>query len=91
MTSISTGEASRGCCGRSPRALPPLILILLIVCTGIVFLKRADSQEHPRPPAQASLLELLNLQASPESIDYVQNKTQFQLHNLLTEQRHPKT
>jgi N-acetylmuramic acid 6-phosphate (MurNAc-6-P) etherase len=29
--------------------------------------------------------------ASPESIDYVQRKTQFQLHTLLTEQRHPKT
>ena len=29
--------------------------------------------------------------ASPESLDYVQNKTQFQLHTLLTEQRHPKT
>jgi N-acetylmuramic acid 6-phosphate (MurNAc-6-P) etherase len=34
---------------------------------------------------------LLGLEASPESIDYVQNKTQFQLHTLLTEQRHPKT
>jgi N-acetylmuramic acid 6-phosphate (MurNAc-6-P) etherase len=33
----------------------------------------------------------LGLEASPESIDYVQNKTQFQLHTLLTEQRHPKT
>jgi N-acetylmuramic acid 6-phosphate (MurNAc-6-P) etherase len=27
----------------------------------------------------------------PESIDYVQTKTQFQLHTLLTEQRHQKT
>ena len=38
-----------------------------------------------------SLLRLLAISPSPESIDYVQNKTQFQLHTLLTEQRHPKT
>jgi N-acetylmuramic acid 6-phosphate (MurNAc-6-P) etherase len=38
-----------------------------------------------------SLLQLLNVVPSEESIDYVQNKTQFQLHTLLTEQRHPKT
>jgi len=40
---------------------------------------------------QVGLLKLLGLEAPPESIDYVQNKTQFQLHTLLTEQRHPKT
>ncbi len=40
---------------------------------------------------EVGLLKLLGLEASPESIDYVQNKTQFQLHTLLTEQRHPKT
>ncbi|HEX2695244.1 MAG TPA: hypothetical protein VHP61_05785, partial [Acidobacteriota bacterium] len=40
---------------------------------------------------EVGLLKLLGFQASPESIDYVQNKTQFQLHTLLTEQRHPKT
>jgi len=38
-----------------------------------------------------SLLEMLNLKPSPRSVDYVENKTQFQLHNLLTEQRHPLT
>ncbi len=40
---------------------------------------------------EVGLLKLLGLEAPPESIDYVQNKTQFQLHTLLTEQRHPKT
>ncbi len=46
----------------------------------------------PRPKeGEVGLLKLLGLEASPESIDYVQNKTQFQLHSLLTEQRHPKT
>jgi len=40
---------------------------------------------------EVGLLRLLGITASPESIDYVQNKTQFQLHTLLTEQRHQKT
>ncbi len=40
---------------------------------------------------KTTLLRLLDLIPSSESIDYVQNKTQFQLHTLLTEQRHPKT
>ena len=46
----------------------------------------------PRPKeGEVGLLKLLGLEAPPESIDYVQNKTPFQLHTLLTEQRHPKT
>ncbi|MBN2206476.1 MAG: hypothetical protein JW742_03645, partial [Candidatus Aminicenantes bacterium] len=36
-------------------------------------------------------LRLLGIEASPESVDYVQNKTPFQLQDLLTEQRHPAT
>jgi N-acetylmuramic acid 6-phosphate (MurNAc-6-P) etherase len=38
-----------------------------------------------------NLLKLLGVEPSAESVDYVRNKTQFQLHTLLTEQRHPKT
>lgn len=38
-----------------------------------------------------SLLELLRIRPSSRSIDYVQHKTQFHLHHLLTEQRHPLT
>jgi len=38
-----------------------------------------------------SLLDRLEITPAAESIDYVQNKTQFQLHTLLTEQRHPAT
>jgi phosphoheptose isomerase len=38
-----------------------------------------------------SVLEKLKITPSEQSKDYVENKTQFQLHNLLTEQRHPKT
>lgn len=39
----------------------------------------------------AALLELVGVKPSPQSLDYVANKTQFQLHTLLTEQRHPRT
>ncbi|MES2997935.1 MAG: hypothetical protein V4700_01240 [Pseudomonadota bacterium] len=38
-----------------------------------------------------AILNLLHITPSRESVDYVQNKKQFQLQNLLTEQRHPKT
>ena len=37
------------------------------------------------------LLKLLGVEPAAESIDYVLTKTPFQLHTLLTEQRHPKT
>jgi N-acetylmuramic acid 6-phosphate etherase len=37
------------------------------------------------------ILGLLGIEPLAESVDYVRNKTQFQLHTLLTEQRHPKT
>jgi len=42
-------------------------------------------------PAEDNLLKLLGIPASEETLDYVMNKSQFQLHTLLTEQRHPKT
>lgn len=37
------------------------------------------------------ILSLLNIKPSSQSIDYVKNKKPFQLHTLLTEQRHPRT
>lgn len=37
------------------------------------------------------ILSLLKIEPVPQSVDYVNNKRQFQLHHLLTEQRHPKT
>lgn len=37
------------------------------------------------------ILSLLKITPSPQSVDYVHNKKPFQLHTLLTEQRHPKT
>jgi len=61
----------------------------------LVFLNPLYSQEkekiEPEKEKPASLLELLDIIPSDESIDYVQNKTQFQLHTLPTEQRHPET
>ncbi len=83
MTPINTGKA-----GPPPRPFIPISLIFLI---GIVTYLSARPQELPPRTARPGLLKLLALEASPESIDYVQNKTQFQLHTLLTEQRHPKT
>lgn len=38
-----------------------------------------------------NILNLLKITPSDRSIDYVKNKKQFQLHTLLTEQRHRKT
>ncbi|MFP4081368.1 MAG: hypothetical protein ACLFVG_01285 [Candidatus Aminicenantes bacterium] len=37
------------------------------------------------------ILRLLKIKPSPKSMDYVKNKKPFQLHTLLTEQRHPHT
>jgi N-acetylmuramic acid 6-phosphate etherase len=37
------------------------------------------------------ILELLQIKQSEQSIDYVNNQKQFQLHSLITEQRHAKT
>ena len=39
----------------------------------------------------SNILDLLGIDPSPQSRDYVANKQQFHLFNLLTEQRHPRT
>jgi N-acetylmuramic acid 6-phosphate (MurNAc-6-P) etherase len=51
----------------------------------------ADEKAQSAGEVPAGILTLLGLEPSAESVDYVRNKTQFQLHTLLTEQRHPKT
>jgi N-acetylmuramic acid 6-phosphate etherase len=66
------------------------VLIFSVLSAGIGSFARWAVQETP-PGTRVGLLKLLNLTPSPESIDYVQNKGQFQLHTLQTEQRHPKT
>jgi N-acetylmuramic acid 6-phosphate etherase len=55
---------------------------------------KGEPSRHGEKPARgtgAGILGLLGIEPSAESVDYVRNKTQFQLHTLLTEQRHPKT
>jgi N-acetylmuramic acid 6-phosphate (MurNAc-6-P) etherase len=75
-----------------------LFAVLAVLSVAAPFVGAEPGRQGPAQvigPApqegEAGLLKLLGLQASPESIDYVQNKTQFQLHTLLTEQRHSKT
>lgn len=72
----------------------PLIQLLLSLCLLLwtpqaLFASRQENQ--PAAKTEVSLLQLLGITPSPESIDYIRNKTQFQLHTLLTEQRHHKT
>ena len=69
--------------------------LALFAAASVAAAPTAGRQEAPRAspqaPAPGNLLQLLGVEPSEESIDYVRNKTQFQLHTLLTEQRHPKT
>ncbi len=68
-----------------------------IVAMALAVLAVAFCGQGPQAPAGTEagtgtgLLKLLGIEPSAESIDYVLTKTQFQLHTLLTEQRHPKT
>lgn len=64
--------------------------IIFIFFIGILDISPSLARKTPAS-GRIGLLQLLEIEPSPESIDYVQNKTQFQLHTLLTEQRHPKT
>ena len=88
--------------GAAGSPLPALLVLFLILAAAGAIPGPASRAEVPgrgvggrqQAPAQegaAGLLKLLGIEPSPESIDYVQNKTQFQLHTLLTEQRHQKT
>jgi N-acetylmuramic acid 6-phosphate (MurNAc-6-P) etherase len=78
MTPTSTAPSA----GRRPGAAR---LLLAAAVLAALLAPAAGGQ------ANGSLLQLLGIAASPESVDYVVGKTQFQLHTLLTEQRHPKT
>ncbi len=91
MTSISTDKAPAfKTAGRAGgRLLSALLAISCLFAESS--LSRAPQDILFQVETDASLLQLLGINASPESIDYVVNKGQFQLHTLLTEQRHPKT
>jgi len=68
---------------------------LIIMLLSLALISPLNSQEkekkEPEKQKETSLLKLLEIIPSEESVDYVQNKTQFQLHTLPTEQRHPAT
>jgi len=90
MTSTSTVSKTTGARGRFRPALLALVPALLLAASLGPAL--TGSQETPSAqPVEDNLLRLLGIQASEESLDYVMNKTPFQLSTLLTEQRHPKT
>jgi N-acetylmuramic acid 6-phosphate etherase len=58
----------------------------VLLCVGLATVSGQEATE-----TAGGLLKLLGVEPSAESVDYVQSKTQFQLHTLLTEQRHQKT
>jgi N-acetylmuramic acid 6-phosphate etherase len=74
--------------------MPPVLKIsifIFFICSIGALAFGAQVPQEQAPAGQAGLLRLLELAPSAESINYVADKTQFQLHSLLTEQRHPKT
>jgi len=74
------------------RTLQKKSLLLLLLLAWVLFRPSVFSQESQTTPEEKlNLLDLLGIVPSAESMDYIQDKTQFQLHTLLTEQRHPKT
>lgn len=68
-----------------------LFIFSLSLLTSSVLYSAKEQETQTNVETEISLLKLLEIIPSEESIDYVQNKTQFQLHTLLTEQRHPET
>ena len=67
------------------------LLALISLLLGFQVFSICQQETQVVSTTKVSILNLLRISPSSESIDYVQNKTQFQLHTLLTEQRHPKT
>jgi N-acetylmuramic acid 6-phosphate etherase len=67
------------------------LILLFLLAFLIPSYPQQTEKKEPEKEKITSLLSLLEIIPSEESIDYVQNKTQFQLHTLLTEQRHPET
>ncbi|MCJ7579658.1 MAG: hypothetical protein MUP98_03880 [Candidatus Aminicenantes bacterium] len=63
------------------------------VLMALSLLPLSSFQQKPPPESRpkTTLLKLLDITPSPDSIDFIQNKTLFFLQNILTEQSHPKT
>lgn len=62
----------------------PLVAWLLLCCAATPLPAKTGADDLP-------VSRLLGIEPSAESRDYVHGKQQFQLHTLLTEQRHPQT
>jgi N-acetylmuramic acid 6-phosphate etherase len=77
--------------GRARRAVLAAVAAALVLAGARSPAARAGAQEAQPGEAKGNLLRLLGVEPSAESVDYVRTKAQFQLHTLLTEQRHPKT
>lgn len=69
---------------RAPWRTPLIALLLLAGVSGAAQARTGAEEDLP-------VSRLLGIEPSAESRDYVQGKQQFQLHTLLTEQRHPQT
>jgi N-acetylmuramic acid 6-phosphate etherase len=77
---------------RSSLKIFMILSLFFLTILVIPWALQVSSQEESQVPQhEENLLQLLGISPSAESVDYLQNKTQFQLHTLLTEQRHPKT
>jgi N-acetylmuramic acid 6-phosphate etherase len=74
-----------------PVMLSFLLLFHFMQASFALYARASQQESQPVPEEKTSLLRFLGLFPSSESIDYMQNKTQYQVHTLLTEQRHPKT
>ena len=68
-----------------------LFPFLFALAWGLFLLPSFSQEPQKTSEEKLNLLDLLGIVPSAESVDYIQDKTQFQLHTLLTEQRHPKT
>jgi N-acetylmuramic acid 6-phosphate etherase len=88
MTPTSMAEDKK----RSSLKIFMILSLFFLTILVIPWALQVSSQEESQVPQhEENLLQLLGISPSAESVDYLQNKTQFQLHTLLTEQRHPKT
>ena len=72
-------------------AIAVVTVLMLVALAAGGAQEPAAAQARQEAEAGGGLLKLLGIEPSAESVDYVRTKTQFQLHTLLTEQRHPKT
>ncbi len=91
MTCTSMDEPGRPPLGRLRIPVLLAALSLFLVCSSGESIPQPARQTARAATSQLHILELLGLSVPAESADYVAHKTQFQLHTLLTEQRHPKT